>query len=570
MLHEEFYASGTLENPELGVAAAFVTLDSSRFPEPVWNDDKSVGCFLAGEPFLDSKSGGDVARILVDLYAKLGVQALEKLNGWFSGLIFDLRNRQTVLFNDRFGLSRIYFSQKIGRLFFASEAKSLLALLPESRQADVRGLAEWFTCGCPLGNRTLFQNVSLLPPASAWFFNADGSLRKQTYFDPASWENQPQLPPQEFAERLSQSFPRALSRYVNGSRLVAMSLTGGLDGRMIMAWARPPHGGMPCYTFNGTYRDCADVRIARKVAAACGQKHQTISVGNEFLAQFPRLAEESVAITDGVMDVTGAAELYVNRLARRIAPVRLTGNYGSEILRRYVAFRPRALTPGLFATDFERQCAAVSETYEREFNCNRLSFIAFKQVPWHHYSRLAVEQSQVSVRSPFLDNELVALAYQGGDPESLSARPSLRLIVDGNAALGRIPTDRGITWPADRMANRMHRSVQEFLAKAEYAYDYGMPDWLARVDKYLAPLQIERLFLGRQKFVHFRGWYRNQLAGYVREILLDSRAVSRAWVNGPAVEQMVRAHVAGMANHTVEIHKLLTMELLHRQLLDAR
>ena len=138
-----------------------------------------------------------------------------------------------------------------------------------------------------------------------------------------------------------------------------MSLTGGLDGRMIMAWAHSNRGELPCYTFNGTYRDCADVRIARKVAAACGQSHQTIMVGNQFLAQFPQLAEQCVRITDGAMDVTGAAELYVNRLARQIAPVRLTGNYGSEILRRYVAFRPHALPPEMFSSDFLPQLAGA-------------------------------------------------------------------------------------------------------------------------------------------------------------------------------------------------------------------
>src|SRR5262249_10586507 len=161
----------------------------------------------------------------------------------------------------------------------------LLAVLPELRELDPRGLGEWFNCGCVLGNRSLFRGVSLLPPASAWIFSADGALKKKSYFSPAAWENQPVLSPAEFSERLRQTFPRVLNRSTDGSRPLAMSLTGGLDGRMIMAWARPSRGELPCYTFNGSYRDCADARIARKVAAACGQPHQTISVGDEFLVQ---------------------------------------------------------------------------------------------------------------------------------------------------------------------------------------------------------------------------------------------------------------------------------------------
>ena len=119
------------------------------------------------------------------------------------------------------------------------------------------------------------------------------------------------------------------------------------------------------------------------------------------------------------------------------------------------------------------------------------------------------------------------------------------------------------------MTNHVHRSFQEFLAKAEYAYDYGMPNWLARVDKYLTPFRFEKLFLGRQKFCHFRSWYRHQLAGYVKDVLLDSRARSRFYVNGSALESMVSSHVSGSRNYTVEMHKLLSMELLHRTLLDC-
>jgi asparagine synthase (glutamine-hydrolysing) len=505
---------------------------------------------------------------LIAQYEKDGLRFLEALNGWFSGLLVDRRNRQAILFNDRYGLGRIYCHESSEGFFFSSEAKSLLKVLPHTKRLDERGLGEWLSCGCVLQNRTLFSGISLLPPGSAWIFSADGKLTKRRYFDPASWETQPALTPAEFYDHLKETFPRVLKHYVNGDRPVAMSLTGGLDGRMIMSWSQRGPGELPCYTFNGTFRDCADVKIARKVAQACGQPHQTIPVGEQFFSEFPALAEKTVYLTDGAMDVTGAVELYVNRLAREIAPVRLTGNYGSEILRSHVAFRPRALSEELFSSDLCQQSRAAARTYSEESVGNRLSFIAFKQVPWHHFSRFAVEQSQLSIRSPFLDNALVALAFQAPPETAKSLEPSLRLIAEGNPRLGRIPTDRGITYPAGRAGNRVNRSVQEFLAKAEYAYDYGMPNWLARVDKCFAPLRFERLFLGRQKFCHFRSWYRHQLSGYARNVLLDPRALGRPYISRGKVEKILAAHIAGRGNYTTEIHKLLTAEILQRQLLE--
>ena len=581
MKHESFYSSGTYANERAGIYIGWSCHPGSYsdcLPVRSGNDDLLL--FFYGENHADP---GDLSRLrqrgyelkqdnatyVLRLFEDRGYNFLQALNGWFHGVLVDVTSQEITVFNDRFGMQRLYHCQDGELAMFASEAKALLAVQPALRALDSQGLAEWFSCGCALGNRTLFRGVSLLPPASAWTFSADGSVKQQTYFNPSAWESQPALRPAEFSSQLEEVFPRVLQRYTKGSRSQAMSLTGGIDGRMIMAWARPERGTLPCYTFNGPYRECADLRLARKIAAACGQPHQTISVGDEFLAQFPKLAEQTVYITDGAMDVTGASELYVNRLARHIAPVRLTGNYGSEILRRYVAFKPRVLSPELFSPDFLQQLSAPARAYATAAAGNRLSFIAFKQVPWHHYSRLAIEQSQLRIRSPFLDNELVALAYRTPPELASSLEPALRLIVQGNPLLGRIPTDRGITYPADRLANRLQRSLHEFLAKAEYAYDYGMPQWLARIDRALSPLHLERLFLGRQKFCHFRTWYRRQLAPFVKQVLLDPRARTREYVAGAALERMVNAHTKGAGNYTIEIHKLLSLELVHRSLLEC-
>ena len=332
MLHEVFYSSGTSVDHAAGVFVGSVQADPAVATVLKWNERKDVGCLIVGE--------NDPAA-LIQLYEKLGTRALGKLNSWFSGVLVDLRGRKTILFNDRYGLHRVYVHQSGERLFFSSEAKSLLAVLPDTRQIDPRGLAEWFSCGCVLQNRTLFSGIALLPAGSCWTFSPHG-LVKERYFKPEDWESQPTLNPTAYGKRLEETFPRILKRYFQGKRPMGMSLTGGLDGRMIMAWSLLGPGELPCYTFNGPIRDCADVKIARRIARLCGQPHYTIPVGDEFFAQFPKLAAETVGITDGAMDVTGAVELYVNRLAREIAPVRITGcmgNAGGNMISPSFAYR---------------------------------------------------------------------------------------------------------------------------------------------------------------------------------------------------------------------------------------
>ena len=90
----------------------------------------------------------------------------------------------------------------------------------------------------------------------------------------------------------------------------------------------------------------------KKLARATNQSHETISVTSTFFSEFPDLAQKSIYYSDGAMDVTGAVELFANRIARQVAPVRLTGNYGSEILRGNVAFKPGSLPESLFPPAF--------------------------------------------------------------------------------------------------------------------------------------------------------------------------------------------------------------------------
>jgi asparagine synthase (glutamine-hydrolysing) len=143
----------------------------------------------------------------------------------------------------------------------------------------------------------------------------------------------------------------------------------------------------------------------------------------------------------------------------------------------------------------------------------------------------------------------------------------LRLIREGDPALRRIPTDLGFGG-RDGAAGSVQQRLHHLTMKAEYAYDYGMPQWLAKINRSCEALHIERVFLGRHKFCHFRLWYRSILASYVRDVLLDSRALSRPYLNREGVKIAIHGHLNGVNNYTTQIHQLLHLELLHRLFID--
>jgi asparagine synthase (glutamine-hydrolysing) len=169
---------------------------------------------------------------------------------------------------------------------------------------------------------------------------------------------------------------------------------------------------------------------------------------------------------------------------------------------------------------------------------------------------------------PFCDNDLVGLSYQAPPSLAEANEPALRLIADRNLALSRIGTDRALHLQSIPGIGKARHLIEEFTFKAEYAYDIGMPQWLAQADHAAKPLRLENLFLGRHKFHHFRVYYRDELGAYLQEILLDPRTLGRPFLNGRTVEAIIRGHVGGYRNYTNEIHRLLTIELMYRRLIE--
>jgi asparagine synthase (glutamine-hydrolysing) len=465
-------------------------------------------------------------------------------------------------------MHRIYYHQAENTFYFAAEAKAILAVCPETRKIDLQGAGEFVSCNCALEGRTLFEGIRVLPGGAKWFLDRGPVPEKRTYFNPKDWENQESLEIEDYYHKFRDVFSGNLPRYFEGREALGMSLTGGLDTRMIMAWQKRGTGCFPCYTFRGMFRDSQDVLLARQIAQMCGQSHEVIEVGKEFLSQFAHYAERTILLTDGCIDVGRAPDLYLSEKAREIAPVRISGVYGGEILRGVCAFKPEDTRSELFVSEFRHYIRLAKETYDRLRQGHPVSFAVFRQLPWCLYGVLALEQTEVSVRTPFLDNDLVRMAFRAPKSALASNQICIRLIADGNRALLSIPTDRGVYLNGRPVRGTASHAFLEFLFKAEYAYDMGMPQGLAQFDHALSRFRLERLFLGRHKVFHFRIWYRDLLASYLRETLLDSKSLSRPYIVRRDLESVVQGHIEGNRNYTDELHRVLTLELLHRIFLD--
>ena len=124
------------------------------------------------------------------------------LNGKFHGLLIDRTRGTAMLFNDRYGMNRVFYHESKDAFYFAAEAKAILIVHPELRRIDPRGIGEFIACGAVLENRTLFQRIQVLPQASAWTFRSGVLEAKDTYFHPREWEEQEKLDPESYYREL--------------------------------------------------------------------------------------------------------------------------------------------------------------------------------------------------------------------------------------------------------------------------------------------------------------------------------------------------------------------------------
>lgn len=580
LMHETIYNSGNYANEDLGVYLGWVCHKGSSIDcMPIWNEKRDKCVFFYGENFPERESirklknnhnfDSDNVSYLIHLYEEKGDDFFSCLNGFFHGVLVDTVKKNVFLFNDRFAMQRIYYCEIDGTFLYSSEAKSLMQIYPDLREIVPASLGQLFSMGCVMGHETLFKDIYQLPSASIWTFRNGRCEKREHYFNRKEWEKQSLLEKDQFYSRLKETFIKVLPRYFADSSHIGMSLTGGLDTRMIMAHAHIPPYSLPCYTFGSMYRDSFDVQVARKIAALSEQKHYTIRVSHEFLVEFSNLAEKAIWISDGYADAaSGAVEIYINQKAREIAPIRMTGCNGSEVLRRLRGLQYKPPNQDLFDMEFTHYIAGASEIFYENLRDHELSIAVFKEAPFYNYNRVSLEQSQLIKRTPFMDNDLLALLYQAPIDAVTNDHMSHQLVRDGNGQLSKIVTNRGAGGYSRQFLSKIKQTYYRMLFYTEIGYDYSMPHWVSKIDQYLDRCHLEKLFLGRNNFYHFRLWFRKQLSQYVKHILLDSRTKNRPFLNKKVLVQMVDGHTKGNHNYVHEINAALSLELLHRLFID--
>jgi asparagine synthase (glutamine-hydrolysing) len=579
MRYNNRYSHGRFIDEECGLRIGW-TAHPGSFAEgmPLVSQDGNTVMIFTGEHFGEPWSVGGSTRpipdkhtskasYLLQLYEKLGEQFFAQLNGWFAGVIIDRRLKRVTLFNDRYGMSRIYFHEGPDEFLFASEAKALLKIRPALRVVDPERLAEYLRYNCVLRKGTLFRGISLLPKASTWSFERNTCPRRRQYFDFSEWENQPDLEDETFYSQWMETVARVFPRYAREGRCVALSSTAGLDMRLIMAGLRDQIKEHPSYTFNGAWGELFDVRTSRKTTSVYRQAHQCISINEQFLQDFADYATRAVHISDGTHDAFGAHDVFFNEIAREIAPIRLTGKFGSEIVRIRRLVPSTTYQPGFLRGKLRTLVDQLPNFANTNPSGNALTRVVTEEIPWHEHARVAVEQSQLVLRTPYMDNEVVKLMYQAPRGSRAAGDLQERYVRERAPEFAQSITNMGRFASCNPLATRLCYYAFWALMKVEYTYLYATPHWFTRVDRKLERWHLERLLSGRQKWEGYRIWIKTAFAPFLRETLSDPQAEYTRFFDYRTVHKMVERHIAGTHNYLEEINKALTVQLIFSSLL---
>lgn len=584
--------------PEHGIAGGRLHIGIfNQSAQPVVSAGGDVHVWMCGEFYQQQENrrelavagllaaNADDAALALAIYLRDGLTALANLNGAFIAAVWDKRVGELIVVNDRYGIYPHFYSHTHGSFALAPEMKSILAVPHMARRLDQVALAQYVRFQQFLGDRTWFEDVKLLPPATILRYSpAHDTLSLQRYWDWDSIQLKPHISFDEAVEETIRVFQQAIDAMTSGPYRMGAYLSGGLDGRTILGFTRPE---IPLQTVTFGEANCRDVVYARELARRARRPNRW------FPLQDGRWVEQHaalhLALIEGQHTIIHAHGISTLAEARQLMDINLSGwdggttlggrvdTYEKDHLFRspqseadlqrdtYEAFIRRFVWPGL--TDSEAsnlwQNPELDGLARESLNAEiaktshytpdrRMDYFVIEQLDRRQFQhQVTLMRAAIEVRCPFYDYAFVEHIYSL--PVSIRATPRLvnEVITRRMPSLAMVPYDA-----TDRLphTNPLIRGAHAFTQKLKN-----------RVNRHIAPIFHDRPRL----YADYEEYLRTDLRPCAESILFDRRVVDRGLFRPEAVRTLWDRHISGAELWTVgKIAPLISLELVLRSFFD--
>ena len=563
--------------------------------QPLSNEDGTVWAVFNGEIYnfralrAELETQGHKFRTLTDgevivhLYEQLGTACFARLAGMFAIAIWDERRGRLVLARDRFGKKPLTYTCEGGRLCFASEAKAILALPGMPREIDAQALHSYLIFQYVPAPSSIYAGFRKLPPGHFLTIDVDRPFedapeaywRLGTSAFDGTYD--------EALERLDHLLRAAVEKRLIADVPLGAFLSGGIDSSIVVALMRAA-GVSPLRTFtigfpDPRYDESAHARLVARVFETEHDEHVVTPQAREVLHTLAWHYDEPFA------DSSAIPTYYVSRWAREAVTVALTGDAGDECFAGYDRYRAVQLSarlarmPWIMRRGLARAAALLPHKRPRTLSNRLYRFLSVMDQP---AARRYL--GWVNIFSP----EALSAGYRREFRERLAFDAPLRWYDElyeaapGPVANQAVRTDLTSYLPYDLLTKvdiasmacglecrspLLDHELVEFAVSLPLEWRIGplgskhiLKDWARR---HLPAEILKRPKMGFS--VPVGAWFRQELAGLVRECVLGDDSLPRKIFERRFLRELVESHLSGRTNHEYPLWALLMLELWNRQ-----
>jgi len=539
--------------------------------------------------------------VILNAYMEWGMDCLTRFVGMFALALWDSRSRLLFLARDRLGIKPLYYHFTPGELIFASELKALMAFKGFPRDIDPDAVPLFLHYQYIPSPRTVFKDTfKLLPGRYAVFDGQDIRIRSYwelPHIDRTS-KGRDRSEEDVFTE-LDHLLTQAVSdRLVSDVPLGAL-LSGGIDSSIVVALMQKVNTS-PVRTFSIGFNEPAynEAPWALKVAEHLGTDHTDFYVTpKEAMDVIPRLPE---IYDEPFADSSAIPTFLVSRLARSQVTVALSGDGGDEQFCGYVRYwSTRAM-----ATAFQRIPGPAKEGLGLVLDKIPPTWVERCYLPWRRFlpqrfrlanfpdkwEKFIKLLGQTSIQDLYrmticLWSEKELDRLMGRDIRDCQYEEIFR--ETGNwPLLSRLMRVDQKTYLPDAMLTKVDRAsmavglevrvplldhrVVEFTSTLpdRLKYKRGRGKYLLR--RLLARYVPEELF-ERPKMgfgVPIEDWFRGELKEMLLDYLSPERLIKEGLFDHNLVEEKIKEHLSGKANHQYRLWALLMWEMWRERWLE--
>jgi asparagine synthase (glutamine-hydrolysing) len=569
---------------------SIIDLDNGH--QPISNEDGSVWIVFNGEIYnykelralLESRghqlrTSSDTETI-VHLYEDFGPRCVERLRGMFAFAVWDARRRQVLLARDRLGIKPLYYSEHDGELRFASELKPLLQLDDAERSLSWKAVGHLFTFLATPPDQSIVSGIFKLEPARVAVAGPNRPLRIERYWD-VTFEPDEHATEEDLVERLRAHLTDAVTAHQISDVDVGAFLSGGIDSSAVVAMmAKPAAGRLKTFSIGFAEAGFDELTHARAVARTFGTDHHDLVLRPDVV----EMVEDLTWYLDEPFGDTSAIATYmVAKLASEHVKVVLSGDGGDELFGGYDKYvveqqeRARDRLPKTL-----RRCAgAVGAVMPDGMRGRRF------------LRHLALDGARryLDASSLFHADEFPHLFQRGAreqiaehDPLAHAAASLDRYAGDWLSALQH--RDLNHYLPLDILAKVDRMTMAHSLEARPPLLDHHLVEFAATVParfrlrdgttKYLFKQAMRGVLpdaiIDRPKHgfaVPLAHWFRTDLSGFARDVLLSDTCRQRGIVDPVHIERLIRLNDRGR-NLDLQLWTILSFELWCRRFIDSR